>query len=299
LLTVLSLSGGKDSTAASLWLREQGIEHLRVFHDTGWEHSVLYEHLDYLEEKLGPIIRISGFINIPEGWETEVAAIEQKLGRPSAMVRWTVRKAMFPQRMRRWCTQELKVRPFLRWARAQDDDVLNVVGIRAEESAARSKLPEREPMPGAEDIEVWRPLLTWTLADVVAIHARHGVLPCKLYLDGATRVGCWPCIMANKAELAMLGKDDARVEVVRDLEALVGKVLLRRKHDYTEKSLPAFFQSRAPDENKKYPCVPIDRVLEWARTVRGGRQFELFSADPADAGCMRWGMCDTGAGTEP
>lgn len=294
MMTVLSLSGGKDSTAASLFLREQGIEHVRVFNDTGWEHQSLYDHLDYLEEQLGPIIRVSGCIDIPEGWETEVNAIEAKLGRPSAMVRWAVKKAMFPSRMRRYCTQELKVKPFLKWAREQDDDVLHVVGIRAEESAARAGLVEREAMPGAEDIEVWRPLLTWTLADVVAIHVRHNVLPCKLYLEGATRVGCWPCIMANKAELAMLGKDDARVDVIRDLEALIGKVLERRKHDYTDKNLPSFFQSRAPDENKKYPPVPIDKVLQWARTAYGGRQFELFSADPADAGCMRWGMCDTG-----
>jgi 3'-phosphoadenosine 5'-phosphosulfate sulfotransferase (PAPS reductase)/FAD synthetase len=294
MITVLSLSGGKDSTAAGLFLREQGIDHVRVFNDTGWEHQALYDHLDYLEEQLGPIIRISGLIDVPEGWKEEVTAIEAKLGRPSAMVRWVIKKAIFPSRVVRFCTQELKVKPFLKWAREQDDDILNVVGIRAEESAARAGLAEREAMPGAEDIEVWRPLIRWTLADVVDIHARHNVLPCRLYLEGATRVGCWPCIMANKAELAMLGKDDARVDVIRDLEALVGKVLLRRKHDYTDKNLPSFFQSRAPDENKKYPCVPIDNVLEWARTAYGGRQFELFASNPADAGCMRWGMCDTG-----
>ena len=294
MMTVLSLSGGKDSTAASLFLREQGIEHVRVFNDTGWEHQSLYDHLDYLEEQLGPITRLRSDIAIPEGWEDEVTSIEAKLGRPSAMVRWVVKKSIFPSRVVRFCTQELKVKPFLKWAREQDDDILNVVGIRAEESEARAKLAEREAMMGADNIEVWRPLLTWTLADVVDIHARHNVLPCKLYLEGATRVGCWPCIMANKAELAMLGKDDARVDVIRDLEALVQRVIDRHEHDYSNKNRPAFFQSRQPNENKKYPFVPIDNVLEWARTAYGGRQFELFAADPRDAGCMRWGMCDTG-----
>jgi 3'-phosphoadenosine 5'-phosphosulfate sulfotransferase (PAPS reductase)/FAD synthetase len=294
MMTVLSLSGGKDSTAASLFLREQGIEHVRVFNDTGWEHQSLYDHLDYLEEQLGPIIRVRSDIAIPEGWEDEVTAIEAKLGRSSAMVRWAVKKAMFPARMKRWCTSELKVKPFLKWARAQDDDILNVVGIRADESESRSKLPERETMPGAEDIEVWRPLIRWTLADVVDIHARHNVLPCKLYLEGAVRVGCWPCIMANKAELSMLGKDDARVNVIRDLEALVSKVLQSRRDDYDEQKAPAFFQARTPDNDNRYPSVPINKVLLWARTAYGGRQFELFAADPREAGCMRWGMCDTG-----
>lgn len=40
---------------------------------------------------------------------------------------------------------------------------------------------------------------------------------------------------------------------------------------------------------------PIDRVVDWSRTRRGGRvedhQMELFSA--ADEGCMRWGLCET------
>ena len=55
---VLSISGGKDSVAAALYLRETGIEHVRVFMDTGWEHPDLYAHLDYLEGELGPIIRL-------------------------------------------------------------------------------------------------------------------------------------------------------------------------------------------------------------------------------------------------
>lgn len=294
MMTVLSLSGGKDSTAAALWLREQGIEHVRVFQDTGWEHPALYAHLDYLKEQLGPIIRLRSDIDVAPEYADAVADIERRLGVSSSpMVRWAVKKAMFPSRVRRYCTQELKVRPFLKWARAQDDDILNVVGIRAEESAARSGLPEREAMPGAEDIEVWRPLIRWTLADVVDIHARHNIKPCSLYLQGASRVGCWPCIMANKAELSMLSKDDVRVDVIRDLEALVGRVATDRNHRHAN-GLPAFYQSRMQDEAGNYPCWPIDKVMEWAQTSRGGRQFELFAADPRDAGCMRWGLCDTG-----
>lgn len=34
---VASVSGGKDSGAMSLYLTELGIEHDRVFMDTGWE----------------------------------------------------------------------------------------------------------------------------------------------------------------------------------------------------------------------------------------------------------------------
>lgn len=34
------ISGGKDSAALSLWLTENGIEHRRVFANTGWEHDL-------------------------------------------------------------------------------------------------------------------------------------------------------------------------------------------------------------------------------------------------------------------
>jgi 3'-phosphoadenosine 5'-phosphosulfate sulfotransferase (PAPS reductase)/FAD synthetase len=295
-IVVLSLSGGKDSAAAALFLREQGIEHTRVWMDTGWEHSDLYAHVDYLEAELGPIVRLSPRMPVlPAEVLPRVEEIEALVGRaPSGFVRWAVYKGMFPGRMRRYCTQELKVRPFLRWVDGQDDDVLNVVGIRAAESAARASLPEREPMPGAEHVEVWRPLIRWTEADVIAIHQRHGLRPCPLYLRGAHRVGCWPCIMASKGELALLAKDARRVQAIRLLEALVGDMAaLRATRGHGR---PGLFQSSAPvpgPTGPTYPCLPIDDVLTWARTERGGRQMRLGDWGRED-GCVRWGMCDTG-----
>ena len=288
---ILSLSGGKDSAAAALFLREQGIDHERVFMDTGWEHPDLYAHLDYLEAQLGPITRLSPRMPVlPAEMLPRVEAIEALVGcTPSGFVRWAVYKGMFPARMRRWCTQELKVDPFLRWI--DGEDVLNVVGIRAEESRARAGLAEREKMPGAEHIEVWRPLLRWSEADVIAIHTRHSLAPCPLYLRGAARVGCWPCIMSNKGELEQLTGDNRRVAAIRALEALVGEIAATRRPEP-----PGLFQAPIPErtnEGLKYPCWPIDRVLEWARTARGGRQMRLGAWGDVD-GCVRWGMCDTG-----
>jgi hypothetical protein len=36
---------------------------------------------------------------------------------------------------------------------------------------------------------------------------------------------------------------------------------------------------------------PIDEVIGWSRTSRGGRQLPLL-AEPPVGGCMRWGFCD-------
>ena len=59
---------------------------------------------------------------------------------------------------------------------------------------------------------------------------------------------------------------------------------------------PAFFQSatgQTEDGRHDGRCVPIDEVIEWSMTSRGGKQFELFAATQQESGCMRWGMCET------
>lgn len=279
-----------------LYLREQGIEHTRVFMDTGWEHPDLYAHLDYLETVLGPIERICPRIpDLPPELVPEVEAIERLVGvSPSAFVRWIVKKGMFPSRVRRFCTQELKVRPFLRWVDALDADIVNTVGIRAEESAARARLPERELMPGAEHIEVWRPLLRWTEAQVIEIHQRHNVLPCPLYLTGSTRVGCWPCIQSNKRELAQLRDDDNRLQAIRLLEGLVGRLATARAHKRGETldNPPTMYQAQRAGIDGRRRCVPIDSVMEWAGTEYGGRQLSIDVSWGRESGCVRWGMCE-------
>lgn len=57
-INIISISGGKDSLAQ--WLRaiENNVLHISVFADTGHEHPLIMEYLDYLESKLGPIRRV-------------------------------------------------------------------------------------------------------------------------------------------------------------------------------------------------------------------------------------------------
>ena len=68
---VVSLSGGKDSTAMLLMLLERGEDIADiVFFDTGWEFPAMYEHLDKLENFIGrKITRLHA--RLPIGIETE------------------------------------------------------------------------------------------------------------------------------------------------------------------------------------------------------------------------------------
>lgn len=73
---VITASGGKDSTAMWLLSLECEIEPIIVFCDTGHEHPLTYEYLDYLEGKLGPIKRI--LANFTERIERKRITVQTK-----------------------------------------------------------------------------------------------------------------------------------------------------------------------------------------------------------------------------
>lgn len=49
---VVSMSGGKDSTATALVAMEMGYDFVGAFADTGNENEITYEYIDFLERKL-------------------------------------------------------------------------------------------------------------------------------------------------------------------------------------------------------------------------------------------------------
>lgn len=276
-VVVAGVSGGKDSAALSLWLTEQGIAHRRVFADTGWEHPETYAHLEYLETVLGTIDRVRS--------------------KHGGMVDLVRKKGMFPSRLRRFCTQELKAYPIKQYLREHECEV-NAVGIRAAESDSRAKMPVWE-WSKELDCHVWRPLLHWTEADVIAIHQRHGVRPNPLYLRGATRVGCWPCIFARKNEIKLIAETDpARIQEIEALEAEIAQLAEARNvkngTSFAERGhhAPTFFHTKSHANDKK-GMLPIRDAVLWSRTARGGRQLTLL--DDAPEGCARWGMCEEAA----
>lgn len=163
MIHVLSISGGKDSTALWLWALETGLSPiLPLFCDTKWEKDETYAYLDFLEARLGSLVRLTS-----EGFEER-----------------TRRLGTFPSRIRKWCTAELKVaicaEELNRLRDRTGDDVEVLVGVRREESEKRKDLTERE-WHEDYDCEVWRPLIDWTLADVIAAHNRARIPLNPLY----------------------------------------------------------------------------------------------------------------------
>lgn len=332
---IASCSGGKDSTATTLLLKELEIPHERIFMDTGWENATTYEYLrDYLPGAVGPIRWLRAEFALDEEREVMAREVEEILGiSPSPFVRLVLKKGMFPARVLRFCTEYLKACPATSYMKSlikKDSEreerdpkepplaIINATGVRRQESRARSQLPETEPPGNFGPCLVWRPLLHWSEGDVIALHKRHGIKPNPNYLQGSSRVGCWPCIFSRKEEIRHMARlDPKRVEAIRRLEELVGVLARRRAEAKGEKmtaeerdtvdlegllditgvprySRPTFFRAptSSPGSGVDAHEWPIDRVIGWSRTARGGRQQELFDLPNNERGCLRWGLCE-------
>lgn len=263
---IISVSGGKDSTAALLRYRESGISFRAAFADTGWEAQETYDHLAALEARLGITIHRVG---VPGGFPAQA-----------------LREGILPHGKTAWCTRELKVKPLRefheRVARETDRDTISVVGIRNDESRARAQITREFEYDDRWGGYVWRPLLRWTVEDVLAIHHRHGVPVNPLYKMGFSRVGCAPCRNARKDEIRLWAElFPARIDAVRELEREVAAERQRRGH----KGAATFFTTDAEGP------IGIDTAVAWSRTSRGGVQLRLVQDNP-DGGCFRWGMCE-------
>jgi 3'-phosphoadenosine 5'-phosphosulfate sulfotransferase (PAPS reductase)/FAD synthetase len=139
------------------------------------------------------------------------------------------------------------------------------------------------------DCDAWRPLIKWTEQDVIDIHHRHGLAPNPLYLKGATRVGCWPCIFSRKAEIKLVAKlSPERIDVIRQLEVDVSAAAAARGSAQSKYgSVRTFFAGKTTREMSP---MPIDDAVAWSKTKRGSTEEEVFDSEPA--GCVRWGLCE-------
>ena len=116
---VLGISGGKDSAALAVYMRqsrpEVDVEYF--FTDTGKELPEVYEYLGKLEGFLGkPIKRLNPDRDF-DFW----------LGQYNNFL---------PSIQTRWCTRQLKLRPFEQWVKRFIEDgesVISYVAIRADE----------------------------------------------------------------------------------------------------------------------------------------------------------------------
>lgn len=256
------ISGGKDSTALLLWaIHESGYprESLNVsFCDTGNESPITLDYVRYLEQHL----------QIGITW-IKPAMQFYELAR---------HKKRFPSAKARFCTYDLKIKPTIDYInslfRCAGDGFASQVtlhsGVRAAESTARAKMLERE-YDGNFMCEIVRPLLHLSISDIWAMHDKYGVKPNPLYIKGMTRVGCFPCIMSRKSEIAAIARHfPDRIDLLREAEQVTGSdhhagMSSFFRSDKTPKRFHSKVYVREKD-GAKFTLPTIDDVVAWSQS---------------------------------
>ncbi len=182
---VLGLSGGRDSAALAVYMREHHpeIDIDYFFTDTGKELPEVYEFLAQLEGFLGkPIIRL----NPDRDFDFWLKQYNNFLPSPQT----------------RWCTRQLKIRPFEHWVAPMLEDgdtVLSYVAIRADEEYREGYASKHERLI------VRLPLKEAGVDKVGVLEILDGVgLGLPAYYEWRTRSGCTFCFFQQKIEWVRL-----------------------------------------------------------------------------------------------
>ncbi len=186
----------------------------------------------------------------------------------------------FPSKMAKFCTDELKLIPLFATKKPiweAGGVTIDWVGERAQESPSRALKPmlQRSRMNPGTSI-IYRPVHRWDARETFAIAKRHGLKPNPLYLLGASRVGCWPCINCRKKEIALVvNRTPEKIDWLREAERLVS--LVSRRDLEGGGGWASFFAAdKVPGDSADWSRAQIDKVAEWARTGRGGQQFDMM-----------------------
>lgn len=299
----LGLSSGKDSTAALGWIiHESGYpkDSIRLsFADTENEYDEVYTQIEALDayaqnHGVTPIrtLHSMGFLNL------------------------CISKQRFPAAKTRFCTQHLKIIPFLHYVQElqlQGYDVVSHSGVRASESTERSVL-EEYGFDHVSNLQIRRPLLKLSIQDVWDLHHKYNLPVNALYALGWKRVGCRLCCMSNKADVRRTAKLRPWViDIYRHWESLVGNPHKTgasktpgsfKSSFFPSNTIPAHLRSiknlvrlrnsKRGQKGESYSACTIDDVVKWSLTLHGGKQTALdfmFQEDDSHAPCQM-GYCE-------
>lgn len=289
---VVTFSGGKDSLAALLWVREHITRNFTtVFCDTCWEHPLTYDYINRIADKL------------------HLDLVILKSTKYSGMVDLARQKKRWPSARARFCTQELKTKPCIDYVLDTiQDNMLMVQGIRAAESPARAAMARQctyfkyyfEPYGydkngkpkyhsyRGHDVRVYRekfaddllrPVFNWSAQQVIDYIVAAGLVPNPLYKMGYKRVGCWPCIMASQRDIFNISRQSPeRIEQIATLETTLHSSFFG----------PDKIPIHAIANGKKYPNIrDVVRYTQWQNATGS-----LFDDDTATSCMSFYGLCE-------
>ena len=185
---VLGLSGGRDSAALAVFMRETRpeLEIEYFFTDIGKELREVYDYLHCLEGFIGKPIQ---YLNPDRNFDFWLKEYGHYLPSPRS----------------RWCTRQLKLRPFEKWISSDLESgriVNSYVAIRSDE-------PERSGMNATDPhLKVHFPFREYGIdkASVIEILESSG-LGLPAYYSWRSRSGCTFCFYQQKIEWVRLKRE--------------------------------------------------------------------------------------------
>jgi 3'-phosphoadenosine 5'-phosphosulfate sulfotransferase (PAPS reductase)/FAD synthetase len=307
---VCGFSGGKDSVATWLHLtRDLKLPNVTcLFADVGHEFPETHAYLDLLENDHGlPLVRLTPTMRDMKG-ELKPEKICERLGldpesdwedTPLGMEQLAILKRRFPSTTVRFCTTILKLSPSRRWMNENCDfeKTIRVSGVRAQESTARAA---KDPCAFDDYIgcTLWMPIHAWTHEEVFDLHAKYGIPPNPLYKEGMGRVGCAPCIMARKSELAAIAERKPEAfEKLAAMEDRVAAAVGKEKMSFfaTGKTPERFASHICPNSGKRFPDANDVRLWSLGEPPSYGTLSLVFEEDwkeDASSCQSQYGLCE-------
>ena len=252
---VLGISGGKDSAALAIYLRDHYPDiHNRIeyfFTDTGAELQEIYDFLDKLEAYLGKEIR--------------------KLSPERDFEHWLkIHNNYLPSPRQRWCTSMMKIKPFERFV--GNDPVVTYIGIRADEN--------REGyVSQKENIQAVFPFMEDGLIRADIFRILENTVGIPEYYRWRSRSGCYFCFFQRQDEWLGLKREhpDLFADAVRiEKEAGQGYTWVQGK---TLEEVVAHAEKR---EKEKASCkANVVYPVKWQDAIK-----DQDDDDPEEQACI-------------
>jgi len=224
---VLGLSGGKDSAALAIFMRDREPKMEYFFCDTGAELPETYEFLDRIESFMGRKIERLKSGRDFEGWLDHY-------------------KGFLPSPRQRWCTRVLKIEPLEKWLGS--DRATTYIGIRADEINRKGYIDVKG------NIEPKFPFIEAGIRlDGVKRILEDAGIGIPDYYRWRSRSGCHFCFFQRKGEWVRLSREhpDLFENAVRIEESTPSRPGGGKKYTWSKGETLTELVARAPEILKR------------------------------------------------
>jgi 3'-phosphoadenosine 5'-phosphosulfate sulfotransferase (PAPS reductase)/FAD synthetase len=282
---IVGFSGGIDSQATARWARNRfGEENTILLNSQAGrnESPVTTQFVADYSAKVHYVYEVVPLIK--DMWKTVGFAETKGFDGEEELTfgRLIQIKNRAPSRKAQFCTIFLKLIPQKRWIDEHFGpggefagwSFESYNGVRRDESYKRANQAFRE-WDDFFDCFLNAPLADWTKKMCFDYVEAHGEEYNPLYKLGFGRVGCAPCINSGKEDVLLwLEREPGMIDKIRGYERESGRT---------------FFSPLVPGMYTN----TIDDVIEWAKTDRGGKQFNIFRGNVERPSCeSKYGLCE-------